>query len=353
MVKRKTSNKEKDNAMVYKANKLIEARYSLHLNEQKIILYAASQINSFSDERFPTLKLSISEFFRISGSEESKNHEYISEVAKGLMNKQLEIETPNGGWDRIQWVTRSKYEPQKGIISFEFHPALIPYLLKLEEHYRGYPLQQVMQLKSKYSIRLYELLIQWEFTKHKSLTIQVEELRKKMGLLEGEYERFTNFETYVIKAATTELNDVSNIYVTYEKIKQGRSIHEIKFKFDMKNDENIDDIKQFQRLKDAGLASYIENIKKFFNDDQLAFSDVELDKAYKIVFNKLIGIKAIEEIVEEAIYRYMLYYYEYTKEKANRNAYNYYIKALEEDYGNLRAILKYSKDPTAIEYNKL
>lgn len=344
--------KSKNNAMIYKANKLIEARYSLDLMEQKIILYAASKIDHLSDDTFPTLELSVAEFFKLSGKSQSTNHEYMRTVAKGLMQKQLEIQTSDGGWELIQWVTKSKYEPHKGIISFQFHPDMVPLLLKLNKHYKGYPLQQVMQLNSKYSIRLYELLIQWEYSNHKSLTIKVEELRKKLGVEDGKYQRFDSFEDRVIKTAVNEINNESNIYVNYDKIKQGRRIHKIKFKFEIKDDGNSKEIEQLKKLIDAGLATHIGEIKEAFNDKDLVFTDSELNKAYTIVYNKLSDTKPIEDNLIEAIYSYMTYYYEYTKDKANPRAYNYYIKALEEDYANVQAVLKFTRDPSIIKYEK-
>ena len=343
----------KSNAIVYKANRLIEARYSLDLIEQKIILYAASKIDHLSDETFPTLKLSVSEFFKLSGQNKSKNHEYMRTVAKGLMKKQLEIQSSNGGWELIQWVTKSKYEPNEGIISFQFHPDMVPLLLKLKKHYKGYPLQQVMQFSSKYSIRLYELLIQWEHSTHKSLTIEVEELRKKLGVKEGEYKRFDSFDDRVIKTAINEINNKSNIFVTYEKLRKGRRIHKIKFKFEIKDDANIKEIEQLKKLIEAGLATHIDEIKKEINDKDLVFTDSELDKAYTIAYNKLINIKSIEDNLKEAIYKYIAYYYEYTKDKANPKAYKYFIKALEEDYHNIQAILKFAPNPDIIKYGDL
>lgn len=346
-------NPKNNDIMVYKANKLIEARYNLDLNEQKLILYAASKIDSLSDEKFPRIELSLSDFFNLIGNKESKNHDYMKDVAKGLMAKQLEIQLPNGGWELVQWVIKSTYEPNKGIVSFQFHSDLVPYLLKLGKHYKGYPLQQVMQLNSKYSIRLYELLIQWEYSNHKSLTIETNELKKKMGIQEGAYERFGNFENYVIKTAVSELNNQSNIFVTYEKIKVGRSIKQIKFRFEVKNNQNSKSIEEFRKLIDAGLANHIREIKEMFNDDKLAFSDVELDRAYTLSFNKLSSIKSIGDNLQEAIYRYMLYYYEYTKDKANRNAYNYFEDCLKNDYDNLQVILKYTNNISIIIYGEL
>lgn len=347
------NNKNQEKLMVYKANKLIEARYSLDLNEQKLILFAASQINNFTGDNFTILKMSVSDFFSVSGvDEKSKNHKYVKQLAKNLMGKQLEIELPNGDWEMIQWVSRCKYENDKGIIEFEFSPSMKPYLLNLGEKFKGYPLQQVIKLNSKYSIRLYELLIQWGNTKHKSFTITVEELRRKMGVGNNMYQRFSQFEDRVIKTAVTELNNLSNIIVKYDKIKEGRYISEINFKFRFKGEYSKEEL-ELKKIMEAGLGEYIIKAKEALNDPQLLFTDHEIDKAYKLVTKKLENIKSIEKFLEDAIYGYMLYYYEYTKEKADRHAYNYYYKALDEDYDRLQIVLKYSADLSAIKYGEL
>lgn len=339
---------------VYKANRLIEARYSLSLNEQKLVLFAASRINNFIGKDFTILRMPVVEFFRNAGLEDtSKNHSYIKNVVKGLMGKQLEIEYVNGDWELIQWVSRCKYESKNAIIEFEFSQALKPYLLELEENYRGYPLKEVMKLNSKYSIRLYELLIQWEYTTHKSLNIELEELRKKMGVLNNEYERFTDFENRVIKTAVKELNKESNIFVNYEKIKKGRSIDSIKFKFEIKNDEKKKQIEVMSKLKEAGLTLHVDEIKRVFNDNEMIFSDLELDKIYLIVYNKLVSIQPIQNCLDNAIYRYMLYYYEYTKEKAGKHAYNYYLKLVENDYAMICQLYKFGRSPESIVYGEL
>ncbi len=345
---------DKNDIKVYKANILIEARYDLNLTEQKLILYSASKVDSFTGDNFTLLQISIADFFEVAGvGKDSKNHQYIKETAEGLMDKVLHIKRPHGGWLMLNWVASCEYKPGEGIIELEFSQKMKPYLLGLEEHYKGYPLREVMQLNSKYSIRLYELLIQWEHTRHKSLTIAVEELRKKMGIADDEYERFTNFETYVIKTAVTELNNVSNIYVTYDKIKKGRRIDKIKFKFEIKTDENNEQIRNLESLKEAGLANYIETIKEVFNDEKLMFTDVQIDQAYMIVFNKLNGIDFIQDQLNEAIYRYMLYYYETLLEKAGRHAYNYYINLLTEDYAGIQQLYKFGRGPESIVYGQL
>ncbi len=58
---KKQIKKKYEDKLVVKANKIIEASYKLTLEEQKIILYMAGQIQP-SDEVFKPIRLSLSEF---------------------------------------------------------------------------------------------------------------------------------------------------------------------------------------------------------------------------------------------------------------------------------------------------
>ena len=59
------------NKLVVKANKLIEARYNLSLNEQKVILYAVSKLDREKD-KFNILELETREFVKLLGTTSSR-----------------------------------------------------------------------------------------------------------------------------------------------------------------------------------------------------------------------------------------------------------------------------------------
>ena len=75
---------------------------------------------------------------------------------------------------------------------------MVPLLLKLNKHYKGYPLKQVMRLDSKYAIRLYGTSYTVEYTNHRSLTIELDELRRKLGVEDGKYQRFDSLDRIVL-----------------------------------------------------------------------------------------------------------------------------------------------------------
>nr|WP_203172668.1 RepB family plasmid replication initiator protein [Moraxella osloensis] len=58
-------------------------------------------------------------------------------------------------------------------------------LVELERNFTSYEIEQVANLQSRYAMRLYECLIR--FKGSKTLTISLDDLRFRFGLLDNEY----------------------------------------------------------------------------------------------------------------------------------------------------------------------
>lgn len=264
-----------ENNLVVKSNELVQARYDLSLNEQKIILYAVSKLDR-EKEDFNILSLDIRDFFKLLGTTKERYTE-VREIVRELRKKEVIINTDKG--EIITgWLSSMEYVKNKGIIELEFSKKLIPYLLQLKEKFTRYQLKNILHLSNKHSIRIYELLKQYENIGNRTFT--VDEL-KKILMLEGQYKAFTDFDKRVLKPTMEEINDYTDLKVSYEKIKKGRAIHSIKYKIELKE---IDDYKAYleenYNIKDikAGAGLQDEN----FNSKQI----MEL---YEIACNKMGG----------------------------------------------------------------
>ncbi|MBA2176867.1 replication initiation protein [Halobacillus locisalis] len=215
---------------VTKSNELIEATYRSPLTkrEQKLIAYVVSQIEP-RDEEFHIYRVSIREFTKMMGLEQPKYTE-LGDILKKLMSKVIEIEKTDGKKLLTHWISGAEYSPdegpQEGTIDFSFDPRLKPYLLQLKNQFTSYRLENILELKSGYSIRFYELLKKWENVG--VVTFTVDELRRKVGAVEV-YKEFANFRQRVLEPASKELREKTDIYFEYEPIKKGRKYHSITF----------------------------------------------------------------------------------------------------------------------------
>src|SRR5699024_4596421 len=114
-----------------------------------------------------------------------------------------------------------------GTIQFSFEPKLKPYLLQLKRTFTSYRLSNILSLGSYYTIRIYELLKKWE-TVGKWET-SLEYLKNLLGITQKSYKVYGNLKNRVIKPSVEELNDKTDINVTYEEIKKGRSVVRLVF----------------------------------------------------------------------------------------------------------------------------
>jgi plasmid replication initiation protein len=120
------------------------------------------------------------------------------------------------------------YYPGDGKVILQFSKGIIPYLSELSKNFTRYKLQNVTQFKSVYSIRLYELLVQWLSTGKRD--IEVEWLKNQLQVEEC-YSRIGNFKNRVVDVAVVEINQHSNIWVKYTQRKAGRTITHFLFTF--------------------------------------------------------------------------------------------------------------------------
>jgi len=211
--------------LVTKSNSLITCNYDLSVQEQKIILTLASMVQP-DDTEFKEYKFKIKDFMNLLGIKDKSKYKEIPKITKELMKKVFEIKE---GKDILQlaWLCSARYKTGEGMVILKFAPDLKPYMLELKGLHTSYKLENILSLKSKYSIRLYEILKSNLFKKH--IEIELEELKNMVCAKEKAYSIYNNFKTKVILQAYKELAEKTDISFEFEEIKTGRKVTSIKF----------------------------------------------------------------------------------------------------------------------------
>lgn len=219
------------NYIVTQSNKLVEAKQKvpLSMREQKLILTMISMIQP-KDQDFKEYRISVKEFSEMLDLKAVK-YTAIKEIVKGLMSKVIEIPNESGGWLLVHWLSSAEYIDGQGEIALAFSPKLKPYLLELQNQYTQYKLEIILGLDSGYSIRLYELLRQWHGIGHWECNVDL--LREKVGAITKSYSLYSNFKNKVLLHAITEINEKTDLKISFEEIKKGRKIDSIKFKINL------------------------------------------------------------------------------------------------------------------------
>lgn len=218
------------NNMVVKANELIQkSRFSLSIQQQKIVLYLISQIQPYDDD-FKLYEFSIPEFCRVVGIESHSGELYndLKKAVKEISDKSLWIQIGDTE-TLLRWIEKPYINKRSGKIQIRLDRDMKPFLLQLKKNFTQYELIWTLHFKSKYSIRLYELIksIHYHELETYEREFRVDALRTAIGA--DTYEKFKDFHTRALKPAVNEINEYSDKCLSYELIKKGRKVISVRF----------------------------------------------------------------------------------------------------------------------------
>ncbi len=228
--------KEIQNYYVVKSNELIQkARYSMTVQQQKLILFAISKIkkNDLPDQQYD---LSIDEICSVCGLELDAGGTYYKRIKDDLLKltTRIWVKFPDRSEGTVSWLSDAYIMPLSGTVTVKFHERMTPFLFELQNRYTQYQLSEVLVFKGKYSIRLYELirsfLTQDELRdgREKEISFTVSELKE---LLSAEnYELWNDFNRFVLRKAVDEINQCSDVIrISYDTYKAGKQVTKVNF----------------------------------------------------------------------------------------------------------------------------
>lgn len=229
-MEKKKNKKVQQQQIVVKSNELIQkSRFSLSLQEQKIILFLISHIKP-TDTDFKLYDFSIKEFCSVCGIDEDSggNYSKLKKALKNISDKSLWIELEGGTETLVRWIEKPYINKHSGIISIKLDKDMKPFLLELKEKYTKYELGYVFQFKSRYTVRLYEYISSVHYDKLKpyEYIVTVEDLKKVTGA--ENYKETRDFKSRALNPAVKEINAYSDKNLTISDIKSGKRITHFK-----------------------------------------------------------------------------------------------------------------------------
>ena len=226
------------NNLVVKDNALVSASYYLSLVEQRLILLGIVEARNNQSQNNEFI-INVSSYINAFGVDDSTAYLTIKEACKRLRGRYFTYQRLiNGNLEQTEsnWVQSVSYAINSSYVKIKFTDDVMPLITNLERHFTSYQLEQVKDLTSIYSIRLYELLISWK--QKKKVELSLAELRLKLGIELDEYKAMNNFKAKVLDLAVSQINEHTDITAKYEQLKTGRQITGFKFSFRQKEKQS-------------------------------------------------------------------------------------------------------------------
>ncbi|UZR99922.1 replication initiation protein [Chondrinema litorale] len=211
--------------LIVKSNYLVNAEYNLSPIEMKIIYLMAMQVKK-GDEDFKTYRMRIRDFQDIVGVDSDALYVRMEEIVQRLMKRIVRVRHDNGDLDQFPFLARASHKNKKGIIELKFAPDLKPHLIDLKERFTSFYDYNVLSLKSTHSMRIYELLKQYEKIGYR--VEKVARIKQMLGI-ETKYRSYNYFKKRVIEQAQKDLTNHCDISFVFSEIKEGRKVDSIKF----------------------------------------------------------------------------------------------------------------------------
>jgi plasmid replication initiation protein len=210
------------NHKVSQSNKLIQASQALTLNEKRLILLAASQL----DPRKPApahcyITVRADSFAEVFGMEPRHAYAVLDEASKRLMRRMMYRYKNGKVIEEMRWVFHAIYKEGQGCVELGFSPKVLPHLTRLHKEFTTVQLRQVGRLNSFYAIRLYELMAQFLTTG--AWWVTLEQLRDSLDLGE-KYGSVKDLRRWVLDPGLEEVNKLTDLTASMEPRRKGRKV---------------------------------------------------------------------------------------------------------------------------------
>jgi plasmid replication initiation protein len=268
---------ENKNNIVVKHQELVHnARYRLSELGIKVLSVLISMIKT-SDTEFTQYAIQIKDFKELIHSDSKNTYKYAHKLISELMSNPMQI-----GDEQFNWASYGKYHRGDGVVVFEIHRLLKPYLLELQKNFLQYNITNILPLKSGYVIRLYELCKDHfnEARRYKesatsvTFEMKIDRLRENFHIPDS-YQYSSHIKKHILDKAVEQFRSKTDIKIEYEEQKIGRRVDRVLITVRENNRGSND----YMKSKQAFIRYMRAN---FVNADVLVANDTKTNKQVMI-----------------------------------------------------------------------
>jgi plasmid replication initiation protein len=242
-------------SVVWQHNGVTNTRYKLTARQQKLLLYAIAMIEPNAAE-FGKIRVSVEDYATLTGLETDNLYRDLRETAIAIREAPLVVDHVEPGMKKPMrrhsaWFEYVDEADGSGFVTIKLTSWLKPYLLQVRREFFQFQLGFALDLKSEYSIRLYQYLKRWEFAKRRSISVDqlrleigATEIDRKGSIVRVNLEQYKHLKSRALNPAVEEINHETDLSVSYTETKFPRSkaVQSVTFTIN-KNLENLEKLR--------------------------------------------------------------------------------------------------------------
>lgn len=225
---------------IIKPRELVDIVELTPLNRSETILYNQLLAHAWNDIKSKSVHKVLKSSLR--GTHESNDR--LHEAFDRLMGAWAKIrardpQTGSMATFRVHLLGTNKEEDKDdGYFYYTFPPDLLA-VISQSRAWATIKSHIMYALRSKYSIRLYEMVERRISMLKQYEVLSVDEFRAMLGVPEGKLERFADFNKHCLKPALDEVNHLTDFVVEVMLIKNGRTVEKLQLNWYKKTREQL------------------------------------------------------------------------------------------------------------------
>ena len=238
--------------LIYKSNEFVQKfKNTLVGNERKIADFLIASIKSPKfDKNFNSITIGVADLAKEIGYSTDKKNKLSGKAYRDIENALRRLESRQGEYfsfedengdvlrTYVKWIEKPVFNATRSTVTITLDKDMKPFLLNLNNGYFKYGYSCNKLMKSDYSKMIYELIKSWECIKNGIKVFQTDKLRDYLSC-PASYKNFNTFKVNVLTVAMDEINEVTDLNVSYKEIKKGRKVDKIEFHFSKKKPEEM------------------------------------------------------------------------------------------------------------------
>ncbi len=248
---------------VVQGNQLIEGTYNINIDEFRLLNLAISKIDSKLQQPEDPCVITPSEFHQAYGIDTRHVHAKLKTSAKKLLRKPITMYS----FDEKRGKTTVTERPWFSIIEYDsseanhavklvFSEFVRPYLYELQRDFTQVKFAYLARLDTPFTIRLYcwlkrSVAMQKAKSHNNTLFVKLDlDWMKQRAGIEGKYSDFRIFRRKLLEPAISRINELTDLSVSFNPIKEGKAIQSIAFEYivDATPTPNKSEVPKRQRL---------------------------------------------------------------------------------------------------------
>jgi plasmid replication initiation protein len=208
-------------------NALTNARYEYTELQLDLLFFLLSKLRKDQQDR--VYELNIKDLSLLTGKK--YNAAYLHKATSDMGSRVFEVQTETR-YRQLWMFQRVDYLLGQGIIEIKLTEDITPYLFDLKENFTSYELASALRLTSKYAKRIYQYCSQWK-DQGETKKYDIQDFKQMLGLLDDKGKdkavRMSDFRESVLDVAVKQINEHTELHVSYKLEKRVRTYKNIVF----------------------------------------------------------------------------------------------------------------------------